>query len=199
MGLLPRALPAAGTRWWPARPHPRRLRAACQAFPAWGRWPLSSERTEEWVAPGEAEAGPSGGCPRRALPSGASLPHMARSLARSLTHLIDVVKSCSPGPGLSRARRGTGTFMANVASLLVLPAGPSPLLCRPWVAGGRQGCGLRPDLGLPCLVVSAGPGSCDAADTLASSPARRPVSRAALPRGGGGLPRRHATYPLVGV
>lgn len=155
MGLLPRALPAAGTRWWPARPHPRRLRAACQAFPAWGRWPLSSERTEEWVAPGEAEAGPSGGCPRRALPSGASLPHMARSLTHSPDRCGEVMLPRA-GPKPRQTRDGDVHGERGFSSRSACGPLASPL---PPVGGGGEAgvrTPARPRSPVPCGVGGAG-------------------------------------------
>ena len=105
------ALPAAGTRWWLGRPPPCRLRATCQAFSSWGRW---SPLPELWGCRGEGrlpvrlKAGPLW-WPSSPVP-------FPTPPAPALAQLIDVVWSCSPGPGLSRAGRGTGVPSERVRS-----------------------------------------------------------------------------------
>lgn len=98
---------------------------------------------------GEAEAGSSDRCPRCAT--------FLRPFSRCVP--IDVVTSRSPGPGLSRARRGTdihGEWDRSSRSA----CGPLASPTRPMAVCGRQGCGLRPDPVHPasCLTAPAGPG-----------------------------------------
>lgn len=113
------------------------LWAPCQVFSSWGRWPLSPEaRWGGWRLPARLKAGPSGDCPRRASPRPTLAPR------------IDVVWSCSPGPSLSRARRGTGVPSERVRSSRSVRGGPSlvfpPLPIREGEEGRGWVCGLRP-------------------------------------------------------
>ena len=112
---------------------------------------------------------PSGRCPRRAFPPLG--PPRARFL------LIDVVMSCSPGPGLSRVRRGTdipGEWDRSSRSAHGSLAPPPPLppavaggVCGGGRCGGCVGSGPTPLSQGSCLRVPVGVGSSDAADTLA--------------------------------
>ena len=77
------------------------------------------------------------------------------------SQLIGVVWSCSPGPGLSRARRGPGVPSERVRSSRSVCRAPGlsfPLA--PWGGWGRQGLGAAsgPDLPspVPRLGVSSG-------------------------------------------
>lgn len=96
--------------------------------------------------------------------------------------------SRSPGPGLSRARRGTdipGEWDRSSRSA----CGPLASPTRPTAVGGRQGCGIRPDPVHPRLLphgAGGAQGSPDAADTL--RPASAVFSRCGSPRGGGSRP-----------
>ena len=109
----------------------------------------------------------------------------------TLAHPIDVVWSCSPGPGLSRARRGTGVPGERVCSSRSVRGAPR-LTFPPWPSGrGRKaGAGLRPlalTFGLLSPAsggVGGGRGSSDTADALAS-PSRRVLRERPSPRWGG--------------
>ena len=122
----------------------------------------------------------------------------------TLAHPIDVVWSCSPGPGLSRARRGTGVPGERVCSSRSVRGAPR-LTFSPWPSGrGRKaGAGLRPlalTFGLLSPAsggVSGGRGSSDTADALAS-PSRRVLRERPSPRWGG-LYRCCAVPPRVGA
>ena len=102
-----------------------------------------------------------------------------------------MVWSCSPGPGLSRARRGTGVPGERVCSSRSVRGAPR-LTFPPWPSGrGRKaGAGLRPlalTFGLLSPAsggVSGGRGSSDTADALAS-PSRRVLRERPSPRWGG--------------
>lgn len=103
------------------------------------------------------KVGPSGDCPRLCLPS----PPPPSTLAQ----LIDVVWLCSPGPGLSRAGRGTGVPSERVRSSRSVRG--APRLSFPPCPSGRvrkAGVGVWPPaltFGLPspalgCLVGAVG-------------------------------------------
>ena len=114
------------------------------------------------------------------------------------SQLIGVVWSCSPGPGLSRARRGPGVPSERVRSSRSVCRAPRlsfPLA--PWGGWGRQGLGaasgpdLRspvPRLGVSSGVIGIGHSRCSCFASLACAP------RAALPRWGG-LCRCQAARP----
>lgn len=115
---------------------------------------------------------------------------------RLLLLLIDVVTLCSPGPGLSRAGRGTDIPCEWDRSSR---SARGPLSSVPSRCVEGEGCGPRPGR---ALLTSCPPGSrCGARPPDAADPLRPPlgcVSRAALlPRGGvGAVPPTRRVPPL---
>lgn len=100
--------------------------------------------------PGEAEAQAplSQSSPRFPSAAGSSVWWLFRASVR--VFLIDVVTSRSPGPGLSRAGRGTdipGEWGRSSRSARGPLSSPSPPGWR--CVGRKKGCGTRPDLALP--------------------------------------------------
>lgn len=200
VGLLP---PCAPCRGHPAvgRDNPclARLRAACQASPAvfwgcpvapWGSRGLPVRRKQ---------------VPPVAVLAGLLLlgkPPRGRSLL-PIDRCGDLVLSWA-GPKPRQTRDGRPRRMRPLFSFCPR-APPSPAPPRPAVVAGARGgarrgwgwCGLRPDPGLPpsCLAALAGPGSSDAADTLAGL-SRRPWVRGERPSPPprGGPARRRAAH-----
>lgn len=100
--------------------------------------------------PGEAEAQAplSQSSPRFPSAAGSSVRWLFRASVR--VFLIDVVTLRSPGPGLSRAGRGTdipGEWGRSSRSARGPLSSPSPPGWR--CVGRKKGCGTRPDLALP--------------------------------------------------
>lgn len=134
-------------------------------------------RRSPWVCPAvlalgskgvlvRLKAGPSGRCPHRVFPP--------LGPPRARVWLIDVVMSCSPGPGLSRVGRGTDIHGEWDRSSRSARGSLAPPPLPPAVAGGCGGEGVG-DVGSgptplsqgSCLRVPVGVGSSDTADALA--------------------------------
>lgn len=134
VGPLPRALCVAGTRLWLWQPLFRsaRLRATCQAF---------SLGCPAVLALGSRGAGEA---EKQALlvdVLAGCFPPLGPPWARFL--LIDVVMSCSPGPGLNRVRRGTDIHGEWDRASRSARGSLAPPLLPPAVVGGvgGEGCG----------------------------------------------------------
>lgn len=132
---------------------------------------------------GEAEAGSVG-----LLSSPAS--SLLGTFSGFLFCQIDVVLSCSPGPGLSRVRRGTDVHgewdRSSRSARGPLAPSPLPAVAVRWGVWGGVQAPARPRPPVFCLTALAGPGSPDAADTLACLPWLRVVR--GPPRHGEGRP-----------